>query len=62
MLKNLLVLRPFFALSDTAFVKTYSSSKNLTNYLIQLVTPFIEPLECYRMLKMSTGTQLLEPT
>jgi hypothetical protein len=33
----------FLALSDITFVKTYRLSKNLTNYLIELVTPFIEP-------------------
>lgn len=36
-------VNPFLALSDIAFVKTYRLSKNLTNYLIELVTPFIEP-------------------
>jgi len=36
-------VNPFLALSDTAFVKNYRYSKDLTNYLIELVTPFIEP-------------------
>ncbi|XP_050065926.1 putative nuclease HARBI1 [Aphis gossypii] len=46
MLDNLLVcvkVNPFLALSDIAFVKTYRMSKNLTNYLIELVSPVIEP-------------------
>jgi len=38
-------INPFLVLSDTAFIKTYRLSKNLTNYVIELVTPFIEPLK-----------------
>ncbi|CAI6357101.1 unnamed protein product [Macrosiphum euphorbiae] len=39
-------VNPFLALSDTAFVKTYRLSKKLTNYLIELVTPFIKQPKC----------------
>jgi hypothetical protein len=52
-------INPFFVLSDTEFVKTYILSKNWTNYLIELVTSFIEPLVFYRMLKVSTSTHYL---
>ena len=34
---------PLLALSDHLFIKTYRLSKVLTKYLIELVTPFMEP-------------------
>lgn len=44
-----------FKLSDRSFVKNYRLTKDLTRYLIQLLSPFVEVKSCSSAIDLSNN-------